>query len=111
MNIDCLASGLDRTIFAGVKRGMADSMGAYCGDQGRGSLPVREQSLVPLTSMTEGATGSFSYSIAFSSKLFLSEPMIFTYCASNPPLQPATGKRSERQWYVKLGNTIPKPHH
>lgn len=65
MNIDCLASGLDRTIFAGVKRGMADSMGAYCGDQGRGSLPVREQSLVPLTSMTEGATAHFLIPLLF----------------------------------------------
>lgn len=110
MNIDCLASGLDRTIFAGVKRGMADSMGAYCGDQGRVSSSKGAVTSAPYL-YDWRCYCSFSYSIAFSSKLFLSEPMIFTYCASNPPLQPATGKRSERQWYVKLGNTIPKPHH
>lgn len=63
---------------------------------------------------------SFLISLLFSSKWLISQPVIFTFCASNSPLQSATGKgrkRGERVSVVcsgfsgnaNLENTIPKP--
>lgn len=37
----------------------------------------------------------FLNSLLFSSKLFLPLPMIFTFCASNSPLQPMAGGRGK----------------
>lgn len=61
--------------------------------------------------------------IAVFSNLLLSQSLMFTFCASNSPLHPATG---EGEWNrnepvacslecvsrnTKLGNAIPKPQH
>lgn len=63
----------------------------------------------------------FSYLIAVCSKSFLSQPGIFTFCASILLLQPYRGEERGRdvsEWHVvwcdfsgniKLNNTVPKP--
>lgn len=71
----------------------------------------------------------FSYPFAVSSEFFLSQPVIFVFCASKPPLQPPTVGAEERGEEVselavcfgklcrlesfsgrtKLGSTTPKP--
>lgn len=57
---------------------------------------------------------------AVSSKLFIPQPLIFAFCASNSPLLPATGKETGEEsstWLENLSrgtdfqSTIPTPQH
>lgn len=106
----------------------------HCWGGGRESLP-RRRALFWISTVAEGASGmswvsvrivclflvpsvtsivavTVFYLIAVSIKLFLSQPMIFTFCASNSPLQHSTGKDGggleSLTGSTRLGSTIPK---
>lgn len=64
-------------------------------------------------------TAHFLTSFAVSSKLFLSQPLIFVFCASSSPFHPNAGRGGGRRevskqcvvWNSKRGSTIPKLWH
>lgn len=55
----------------------------------------------------------FSYLMAVSSKLFSSQPVIITFCASSCPFHPDAGAKGRESLSrsTKLGSTFPKPRH
>lgn len=67
--------------------------------------------LVPSIISIVAVTVQFLNLTGFSSKLFLSQPAIFAFPASNSPLHSATGDASRFSGSTKLENTTPKPKH
>lgn len=82
MHVDCPSSGQDIGNFCrSQERAWLTAWGVFMGNR-KGVFLVREPSLSACSLYYWRCYCSFPYSIAASSKLFLSEPMIFTYCAS-----------------------------